>query len=119
MMENHNLLTIGEVANRFHVTTNTVKYWCGRGLLNPIIIGTRGDRFFEKSEVAELAKKIKSGNVQLRYHLTEEEENTPITSKRELDRIMKRTKPRRGDVRRMYRTILKLWEELKGKTDAV
>ena len=48
------LLTVGQVATRLNVHTNTVRRWAEQGLLNAVRLGPRGDRRFYRSDVEAL-----------------------------------------------------------------
>lgn len=48
------LLTIGEVASIFRVSTLTIKRWDKSRGLKPIRINTRGDRRYRREEVLDI-----------------------------------------------------------------
>lgn len=48
------MLTINEVAQLLNVHINTVRRWSNRGTLRTYRIGRRGDRRFERMDVANL-----------------------------------------------------------------
>ena len=48
------LLSTGQVAELFGVHTNTVRRWVDEGKLNAVRIGSRKDRKFKRTDVAEL-----------------------------------------------------------------
>ena len=48
------MLTINEVARLLNVHINTVRRWSNRGTLRTYRIGSRGDRRFERMDVANL-----------------------------------------------------------------
>ena len=46
------MLTTGEVAQMLHVHINTVRRWSDRGLIKAYRICARGDRRFDRAEIA-------------------------------------------------------------------
>ncbi len=46
------MLTATEVAHLLNIHTNTVRRWSDRGILKPYRIGPRGDRRFDKEDLA-------------------------------------------------------------------
>ena len=55
-MENHEgvnpMLTISDVAHLLNVHINTVRRWSNQGILKTYRIGSRGDRRFEREDIA-------------------------------------------------------------------
>ena len=52
--ENNELLTVGQVARLLHIHPNTVRRWSNKGILESYRISKRGDRRFNKKDVALL-----------------------------------------------------------------
>ena len=54
VLNNANLLTVGQVARLLHMHPNTVRRWSNKGILESYRIGDRGDRRFKKEDVDQL-----------------------------------------------------------------
>lgn len=57
----YKLLTASEVSRLLHIHINTVRRWSDNGTLKSYRIGTRGDRRFDKEDVAEFLKMNMTG----------------------------------------------------------
>lgn len=57
----YKLLTASEVSRLLHIHINTVRRWSDNGTLKSYRIGTRGDRRFDKDDVAEFLKTNMTG----------------------------------------------------------
>ncbi len=47
------MLTPAEVSRLLHIHINTVRRWSDQGILKPYRIGPRGDRRFDKDDIAD------------------------------------------------------------------
>ena len=52
------LLTTGKVAQLLHVHINTVRRWSDRGLIRAYRICARGDRRFDRADIARFLTKM-------------------------------------------------------------
>jgi excisionase family DNA binding protein len=57
----YKLLTASEVSRLLHIHINTVRRWSDNGTLKSYRIGTRGDRRFDKEDIAEFLKTNMTG----------------------------------------------------------
>ena len=50
--ESNPMLTISDVAHLLNVHVNTVRRWSNRGIIKTYRIGSRGDRRFDREDIA-------------------------------------------------------------------
>ncbi len=60
VQEHDNMMTVGEVCELLHVHPNTLRRWSDEGKIAAYIIGTRGDRRFRKSDIANFLDKFRA-----------------------------------------------------------
>ncbi len=53
------LLTTSEVARQLNVHINTVRRWSNRGIIKAYRIGPRGDRRFQREDIASFLTELK------------------------------------------------------------